>query len=239
MSLLLPADAIAERRRVASGPLSTLADSLAADLEPLLATSLFVPPEKARLSRAGGRCPRDGAILEFDPFDRERHRCPRCGDVLREEEHYRWWILWYQLWLAERAVHSAALYLLRGDERHRRLAEDVLGRYAEAYLSYPNRDNVLGPTRLFFSTYLESIWLLQICSAFSLLELGGAAALGGAVRDRLIAPSLKLIESYDEGSSNRQVWNNAALMAGRLLLGDDAGAVAAVEARSGVIEHLT
>jgi hypothetical protein len=32
---------------------------------------------------------------------------------------------------------------------------------------------VLGPARLFFSTYLDSIWLLQVCIAVDLLATGG------------------------------------------------------------------
>ena len=52
------------------------------------------------------------------------------------------------------------------DPRHlARLARDILDAYSEAYANYPNRDNVLGPTRVFFSTYLESVWLLQLCVA--------------------------------------------------------------------------
>ena len=43
-----------------------------------------------------------------------------------------------------------------------------------AICEYPNKDNVLGPTRLFFSTYLESIWLLQLVVALDLLEIGDA-----------------------------------------------------------------
>jgi len=49
-------------------------------------------------------------------------------------------------------------------------ATSVLEACAEKYLSYPNVDNALGPTRPFFSTYLESIWLLQLCVALDLIE---------------------------------------------------------------------
>ena len=157
MSILLDAAALDSRRAVAAGPLRALADSLATDLEPVLARDLFIPSEKARLTRRGGRCEVDGTLLEFDPFSPRAHRCPACGAVFTDESHYRWWVMGYQLWLADRTVHAAALWSARGDARHRDFARVVLGAYAERYLTYPNRDNVLGPTRLFFSTYLESI----------------------------------------------------------------------------------
>ncbi|HEX3156947.1 MAG TPA: hypothetical protein VHQ45_00390, partial [Gemmatimonadaceae bacterium] len=216
MTLLIGDAALAARRAVVrpGAPLAPLADALAGELAPLLARDVWLPPEKARLTRVGGRCPRDGTLLAFDPWSPRRHRCPRCGAVYDDEAHYRWWIMSYQLWLAERAVHAAALHALRGDERHATLARDILAAYTSAYLRYPNQDNVLGPTRPFFSTYLESIWLLQLTVAAGLLQSANAlGALGGELRERVIAPSAALIAGYDEGTSNRQVWNDAALMA--------------------------
>ena len=237
--LLLPSTLLDARRAAATGPLAPLADSLAADLEPVLARDLYVPAEKALLSRAGGRCEDDGTQLDFDPFSPRRHRCSVCGRQYEGELHDRAWVYPYQLWLAERAVHGAVLYVLRGDERHRKLAADILARYADAYLQYPNRDNVLGPTRPFFSTYLESIWLLQICIATDFLEAGSSRDDTRLVRERIVEPSVALIAQYDEGGSNRQVWNNAALVAAALLLGDKARAERAAFGSSGLAQHLT
>src|SRR6185503_19758831 len=102
------------------------------------------------------------------------------------------------LWLAERAVHAAALSRLTGTSRHRRLAEAILERLADRYPSYPNEDNVLGPTRVFFSTYLESIWSLQLSVAVWLLEDGQSTTLGQRVRDVILAPSSEIIVQFDE-----------------------------------------
>jgi hypothetical protein len=99
---------------------------------------------------------------------------------------------------------------------------------------------VLGPTRPFFSTYLESIWLLQLAIALDLLEMTGrASALGSDVRDRLIAPSADLIRGYDEGMSNRQVWNNAALLAAARLLDDRGAPEMLIHGPSGLVAHLS
>ena len=225
MTLLVTAEELGERKRIARGPLAPLADSFAADLERLLVAPREVPREKARLTRAGGRCPADGTPLDYDPWSPDAHLCPRCGTAYGGEAHYRYWLMWHQLWLAERAVHASVLFALRGDGRHRQLALSLLRDYSERYLEYPNRDNVLGPSRVFFSTYLESIWLLQLCGAIDLLEMAGVAddALGIA-RDRIVVPAAAIIASYDEGTSNRQAWNVAALLAAALVLGDRANA---------------
>jgi hypothetical protein len=223
--LLLPTAALAGRRALVApgGPLAPTADALAADLAPALGRPVWLPAEKARLSRTGGRCPRDGTLLTFDPYAPRRHACPRCGGSYDDEAHYRWWVMGYQLWLAERAVHAAVLYALRGDPAHATFAAAVLDAQADAYPRYPNTDNVLGPSRPFFSTYLESLWLLHVCVALDALRAAratGVQALAGRVKDRVVAPSRALVASYDEGASNRQVWNGAACLAASQLLGD-------------------
>ncbi|HEX5970337.1 MAG TPA: heparinase II/III family protein [Gemmatimonadaceae bacterium] len=241
MSLLVTRDELLARRPVATGPLAALAGGLRRELEPLISTPPDVPLEKALLSRAGGRCEQDGTLLEYDPL-LVQHRCPRCGRTHAGVIHDRFRLYWHHLWLAERAVHGALLGVLLDDSGARDVAVHLLGSYADRYLAYPNVDNVLGPSRPFFSTYLESIWLLQLCVALDLLELGApsdaVSALGARVRERLIEPSAALIASYDEGLSNRQVWNNAALMAAGALLGDDSLIDRASAGPSGLGVHL-
>jgi hypothetical protein len=217
--LLLSAERLESRRAIANGPLKPLADSLAAELEPWIAKMPAIPVEKALLSRVGGRCEKCSADLEFDPTSPKAHRCPACGTVNAGEYHDRWWLYPYQLWLAERAVHAATLYALRGEARHADFARAILTGYAGRYLAYPNVDNVLGPSRLFFSTYLESLWLLHICIAGDLLESTGDSATADLVRERIVAPAADLISEYHEGLSNRQVWNSAALIAAHAFLG--------------------
>jgi hypothetical protein len=227
MTLLLPAAALDARTALAAGPLAGLAASLAADLDLVIARGVAPPTSKARLTRRGGRCTHDGELLAFDPYSPRRHRCPRCGREYDSDEHHDWWVMGYQLWLAERVVHAATLQAVHGGdgaERYAAFARDTLQAIGARYDGYPNRDNVLGPSRPFFSTYLESIWLLQLAVAVDLLDgrrAGGTVT--AAFRDLVIEPSRALIASYDEGTSNRQVWNVAALSAADRLLDRDPG----------------
>ena len=235
MSLLLGPAALASRGAVARGTLAMLATGLRRELQPVLAGAIEIPRDKALLSRAGGRCPRDGTFLRFDPLD-PRHVCPRCGTQVIGELHDRFRPYWYQLWLAERVLHAALLGAVLDDAECREAACRVLDGYADRYLAYPNRDNVLGPSRPFFSTYLESIWLLQLVLAVDLLESAPSRneGLGARVRDRVVEPSARLIASYDEGLSNRQVWNDAAMLAAGALLGDTTLVDGALDGPSGL-----
>ena len=245
MSTALLTFDMAERRALASDPstdVTTLADGLAGELEPLIGAALPIPERKARLTRIGGRCPVHGLLLAFDPFLPHRHRCDRCGRDYVEREHDDWWAMGAQLWTAERAVHAAALFVLRGETRHGALAARILRELTARYRAWPNTDNVLGPSRPFFSTYLESIWLLNLCHAAALLESGPlqpspnvwSSADAGALRDQLVEPSRALIGGYNEGASNRQVWNEAAILSASRLLDDDTSARARLDARGGV-----
>ena len=239
MLLLNPEQMDDRRRATAPGrELGALYDGLAAELEPLLRSGFTIPAEKALLSRDGGRCADCGTVLEFDPFSPGEHRCARCGRVHRGEHHQRAWVTSYQLWLAERAVHAATFFTLRGDPRHLRLAQEILREYARRYAEYPNVDNVLGPTRLFFSTYLESIWLLQLCVAASAIgEVDAETARG--VRERIAEPSRAMIGEFNEGMSNRQVWNNAALIAAAGVCGDRAAVEDRIDGSFGLVAHLS
>ena len=88
MSLLLDAAMLASRGVVARGSLAPLAAGLRRELEPLLTGAIELPRGKALLSRTGGRCPRDGTFLRFDPLD-PRHVCPSCGTEVTGELHDR------------------------------------------------------------------------------------------------------------------------------------------------------
>ncbi|MDQ2766310.1 MAG: heparinase II/III-family protein [Gemmatimonadota bacterium] len=224
---------------MAAGSLAPLADSLRTDMVRVLREAPAISGQKAMLSRDGGRCPVDGAPLEFDPYSPHAHRCPTCGTIQSGESHHRWWLMFAQLWRAERAVHGALLHALGDDPPLAAFARATLDEYADRYGRYPLADNVLGPSRPFFSTYLESIWLLQLCIAADLLD---AANVGESTtarfRERVAQPSAAIIRSYDEGESNRQLWNNAALLAAGLTLDDTALVEHATHSPSGLIAQL-
>lgn len=208
---------------------------------PLLERMPIIPEHKALLTVDGGFCPDDATALTFDPWSPNEHRCPRCGKTWRGERHNWSWARYQHLWLAERAAHLATLAGL-GDETDRPAAaraRDILNAYAQRYWRYPNRDNVLGPSRLFFSTYLESLWTCNFVAAAALLrasdQLDDATARGV---NQVVEESATVIGEYDEGFSNRQTWNNAALAAAAVWFEDEELAQRAVEGETGLIAHL-
>ncbi len=223
MTLLLSTDAFEARRQALCDPaaLGGLAASLQRELHSAL--DVPVPDGKSRLTRTGGRCAACTVLLAFDPRSPRAHTCPSCNAVYTDRVHHDWWLMNAHLWTAEQCTRAAALAGLCDDRRAAARADDILITYADRYSGWPNRDNALGPTRPFFSTYLESIWLLHLCVALGLREqadAGVAARFGAIVRERLVAPSAQLIASFPEGRSNREVWHCAARLAAAGLLHD-------------------
>lgn len=194
-----------------------------------------VPTEKALLSRDGGTCPEDGAPLAFDPWSPASYRCTRCGRAVSGERHRRHWARFQHLWLAEQAAQLAALGAVAGADDAASRAAWILAAYAN-YDQFPNRDNVLGPARLFFSTYLESIWLTDyLASAVMLREQGRLDEPTGAIVSAVADEAATIIGEFDEGLSNRQVWHDVALAAVAVWFEDAELAEHAIQGPSGLL----
>jgi Heparinase II/III-like protein/Carbohydrate family 9 binding domain-like len=237
--VLTAEELLSRQEEIAAAPeLTALLDRLAARAEPLLRRMPLVPQTKAMLTVNGGVCPEDGTRLEFDPWNPEKHRCPRCGRQYSGERHDRAWAHYQHLWLAERAAHLASVAAMSGAEAAAQRSNALLQAYRN-YPEYPNRDNVLGPSRLFFSTYLESVWLTNYLAAAMLLRDAGqlepeTQEIVAAVADE----AANLIADFDEGLSNRQTWHNAALSAVAVWFEDEELATRTIEGRSGMLTHL-
>jgi Heparinase II/III-like protein len=238
---MVTADGLATRRLEIAGSddLQAVLAGLVARARPVLERMPHIPEEKALFSKDGGICPADGKALVFDPWSPQAHRCPQCGKRYTGARHDAHWARYQHLWLAERAVHLAALAAVSDEPAAAARAAEIVAAYGERYLQYPNRDNVLGPSRLFFSTYLESIWLCNYLMAASLLRETGQLdeSVAGAV-SQVADEAANLLAEFDEWFSNRQVWNNAALSAIAAWFDDVELARRAVVGNTGLVPQL-
>jgi len=238
---MVTAERLAARKAEIAGSrdLTALRAHLERRAAPLLEVMPAIPEQKALLSMDGGVCPVDGAALVFDPWSPGSHRCPRCRETYSGERHDRAWARYQHLWLAERAAHLAALGALADHRGAAARAGEILRAYAARYFRYPNRDNVLGPSRLFFSTYLESLWIGNILAAAVLLrESGNLDEATTRAVNQVAEEAANLIGEFDEGFSNRQTWNNAALAAIASWFEDEDLASRAIESPTGLLAHL-
>ncbi|HEX7003729.1 MAG TPA: heparinase II/III family protein [Trueperaceae bacterium] len=167
-------------------------------------------------------CPDDNARLLFDPYAPHSHLCPKCGRNWTGEAFDLSWVRQFQEWLGKRLVEAGIVYRLVGEERYALLVRDSLAHFIANYRHYPLANNLLGPTRLFQSTYLEAFWLVDAVAAYDLTRSSGvySQADHSGIRE-LFYESASIVRSYDEGVSNRQAFNNAGMGAVALLYEDD------------------
>jgi hypothetical protein len=239
--MVLTADELEARRELlASAPdLSTLSDRLRQRALRVLERQPAIPALKGMLTADGGICPEDRIPLVFDPWSPSRHRCIRCGREYAGERHDRRWAWHQHLWLAERIAEAASVGLTAGEDPLVAWAVGRVTEYGERYLDYPNADNVLGPSRLFSSTYLESIWLTgYLAAAFMLREVNALDEASVEAVSRVAEEAANLIGEFDEGLSNRQTWHNAALAAAAVWFGDEDLIERAVHGPRGLVGHL-
>ncbi|HEX7023696.1 MAG TPA: heparinase II/III family protein, partial [Gemmatimonadales bacterium] len=143
------------------------------------------------------------------------------------------------LWLAERMTDLAIMAAVDGHDEAARRALALYRTYDGLYFELPNRDNVLGPSHLFFSTYLESLWITSyLAGAFMLREAGLLPEERADGITRVAEEAAALIGEFNEGMSNRQTWHAAALTALAAWFGDEELAKTAVESRTGLLGHL-
>jgi hypothetical protein len=237
---VLNAEELKHRREeiAEAADLTALLQRLSERARPVLERTPPIPGVKATLTADGGVCPDDGTRLEFDPWSPSEHRCARCARAFTGERHDRAWAHHQHLWLSERASHLATLAAVTGRPDAAARANTLLQGYRD-YQEYPNRDNVLGPSRLFFSTYLESIWITNYLAAAMLLRESGA--LGEETADIVSAvadEAANLIGEFDEGLSNRQTWHNAALASAAVWFEDEELATRAIQGPTGILAHL-
>ncbi|MEO8000087.1 MAG: heparinase II/III family protein, partial [Gemmatimonadaceae bacterium] len=80
----------------------------------------------------------------------------------------------------------------------------------------------------------------NLCHAIALLEEAGVSAIDAialdGVRDALVKPSRDLIAGFHEGRSNRQVWNEVAILSASRVLGDDAAITNRLDSDRGLFD---
>ena len=184
-------------------------------------------------------CKRDNQILIFDPYDPKNHVCPKCGMNYRDEPFQLAWNCSYHQWLAQMSLKLGICYIVSGDERFAGAVRKMLLEYVDRYPGYENNDNELGTTRIFQSTYIESVWLSYIAGGYDMTCASGCYT--AEDRRRVLAlfgESASVIRDYDEKWNNRQAFNNSGMLAAAILREDGELYRYTLEGPHGFINHM-
>jgi hypothetical protein len=211
------------RRRAASPAFRPAIERLRREVAAATAMNLRVPEVP------GGyyhdfTCPDHGVELRFDPHHPDDHRCPIddaqfCGETF--DAAWRWFANHH---LAESTLRRAILWRAEGDASERNQVRDVLLAYAARYAFYgtcPRSGN--NPGVATYTTLDESVWLIPLAWAYSLIAESLTAGESDTIIRQLLVPAAEhLVRRRYDAIHNFTCWHNAAIATvGRIVGRDD------------------
>ncbi len=185
-------------------------------------------------------CKSDNTPLIFNPYDAENHVCPTCGMNYQDPPFHRAWQCYYHQWLSQMSIQLGLVYAVTGDPAYAAAVRQMLLDYVRKYPGYENNDNELGATKVFQSTYIESIWLSYLACGYDLTNgdpCYSQADRNAIVKDLFLA-SAAVIRDYDEKWNNRQAFNNSGMCAAALLAEDEELLQYVLRGEHGFIAHM-
>ncbi|MFA7672839.1 MAG: heparinase II/III family protein [Clostridia bacterium] len=159
--------------------------------------------------------------LRFDPYDPSSFECSVCGINYQDEPYKRAWITQYHSWLSQMSVYLGIAYIVTEEEKYAVTVRDMLRDYVKYFPSYPNNDNEIGTTKVFQSTFMDSVWLTYFACGYDMVN--DCKCFTESDRKAIVdmfKDSADVIRDYDERWNNRQAFNNTAMCAVALLRDD-------------------
>jgi hypothetical protein len=160
-------------------------------------------------------CPETGTELQFHPPD--HNICPDTGKDYQEwpirDVHYHF----MHDMLSHDAVVLGIAYRMTGREIYAQHAAEILKLYADKYKDYPIVDNYGKQSdwgaRVYSQTLNESIWLIDMTSAYDLVRGSGELSATDRThieKDLLLPSAATVVRGHKEPTLNIQGWINGA-----------------------------
>ena len=168
-------------------------------------------------------CPDHVVLLEFDPAQPHRHRCPEGGEVRRGDAFDAGWRTVLNARILGGLGACSLVWRATGDLRYRDHAVDLLGTYARMYPDLPPNGEHVGKGRVTGQSLEEAVWAVGVAHAYD----GVRDALEPADRSRIEADLLQGLATHLRGQllhkiHNIECWHLAALATLGVVLDDDA-----------------
>jgi len=199
-------------RRARSAAFQPALDRLRREVDEFSAMRLAVP------ELPGGYyhdfiCPEHGVELRFDPHRPTEHHCPVDQARFAGEKFDAAWRWFVNHQLAESALRLAVLWRVDGNEIHRETVRRILLEYAARYEFYGTcpRPGV-NPGVATYTTLDESVWIIPLAWAFSLIRETLPAVESEGIVARLLVPAAEHLVRRRYGViHNFTCWHNAAI----------------------------
>jgi hypothetical protein len=187
-------------------------------------------------------CPEHAVALVFDPRGGTRHTCPADGASFQGEPFDSAWFWSVNDMLSDAALRLALRAFLRGGPgADAARAAEVLTGYARRYRNLPlgPKSNPDFPGVVTFTALDESVWVVRLAWAYAFLRGMLAPDDDDLIGRELLLPAAEHIQRVRWPEvHNVTCWNNAALVALGLVLGEERFVAAGVEGPLGLAGEL-
>ena len=158
-------------------------------------------------------CPEHGVELRFDPHRPTEHRCPVDEALFTGEKFDSAWRWFVNHHLAESALRLAVLWKAEGESKHREAVRGILLGYAERYAFYATCARTgQNPGVATYTTLDESVWIIPLAWAYTLIAETLPARESGEIISRLLVPAAEHLMRRRYGAiHNFTCWHNAAI----------------------------
>lgn len=157
-------------------------------------------------------CPEHGVQLEFRATHPRSHRCPEGGHILEGEHVDAAWRWFVNNRLSDAAMDIAVLHAMDAGDRAGVVRSILLG-YAERYATYAETPRTgENPGVATYTTLDESVWIVPLAWAYSLVMGGISAQDRNTIAEKLFIPAAEhLVRRRYNGIHNFTCWHNAAI----------------------------
>jgi len=158
-------------------------------------------------------CPEHGVELRFNPHHPTEHHCPVDQARFAGEKFDAAWRWFVNHRLAESALRLAVLWRIEGNEIHRETVRSMLIGYAARYEFYGTFPRTgVNPGVATYTTLDESVWIIPLAWAFSLMAETLSTADSDVIVSRLLVPAAEHLVRHRYGVvHNFTCWHNAAI----------------------------
>jgi hypothetical protein len=192
------------------------------EVDAFVSRPIYVSPAKYQWTYQSYECEIDKSALAFDYYKPFEHTCPKCGKVYKGGKYDAHWAGRCNHFVSDKLMWLGIVYQITGGEKYARAGREILLRFAELYLKYPNENNSLGPARMFCGTLDEAIFGQRVAMGYDMIFNSAVFSVDDhrAIREKFLQPLAELIQLFPETTSNRQTVYNTAIASIGFLYGD-------------------
>lgn len=140
-------------------------------------------------------CPEDSATLRYDYASEFEYVCPVCGRVYTGEPYSGAWWRYTVEKTVDNSFLCAVIWMITGEEKYKRIACEVLERFAQNYCTYELHGGIPynNPGMINSQTLCEALTIRSLATTFDIVADAMPENWRKSIVDKLLLPSANVL----------------------------------------------